>query len=47
MLRGGISLFDERFSRTAARMVMPPHIDNWIPTGFRVVIEAPGPDDEQ
>ena len=40
VLRGGCSLYDERFSRTTARMVHPPHVDNWTATGFRVVIDA-------
>jgi formylglycine-generating enzyme required for sulfatase activity len=44
VLRGGSSLFDERFSRCAARMVMPPHVRDWTPTGFRCTIAAPGPD---
>jgi formylglycine-generating enzyme required for sulfatase activity len=43
VLRGGCSLYDERFSRTAARMVMPPHVDNWTATGFRCAVAAPGP----
>ncbi len=42
-LRGGCSLYDERFSRTAARMLMPPQTSNWTPIGFRLVIVAPGP----
>jgi len=42
VLRGGCSLYDERFSRTAARMVMPPHVRDWTPTGFRCVVNAPG-----
>ncbi|MFW6107064.1 MAG: DUF4838 domain-containing protein [bacterium] len=40
VLRGGDSLWDERFSRCAARMVMPPHVDNWVKTGFRYVVPA-------
>jgi formylglycine-generating enzyme required for sulfatase activity len=43
VLRGGCSLFDERFSRTAARMLNPPHVRDWTPTGFRVVVHADGP----
>ena len=43
VLRGGCALFDERFSRTTARMIMPPHVRDWTPTGFRCVIIAPGP----
>jgi formylglycine-generating enzyme required for sulfatase activity len=44
VLRGGCSLFDERFSRTAARMIMPPQVRDWTPTGFRCVVNAPGPE---
>ena len=40
VLRGGDSLWDERFSRCAARMVMPPHVRNWVKTGFRVAVPA-------
>ena len=43
VLRGGCSLFDERFSRTAARMLNPPQVRDWTPTGFRYVVVAPGP----
>ena len=43
VLRGGCSLFDERFSRSAARMVQPPHVGNWTPTGFRCVVAGPAP----
>jgi formylglycine-generating enzyme required for sulfatase activity len=43
VLRGGCNLYDERFSRTAARMVMPPHVRDWTPTGFRCIVMAPGP----
>ena len=43
-LRGGCSLYDERFSRTAARMIMPPHVSDWTPTGFLCVVSAPGPE---
>ena len=38
VLRGGCSLYDERFSRCAARMIMPPHVRDWTPSGFRCVI---------
>ncbi|MGD0089537.1 MAG: DUF4838 domain-containing protein [Planctomycetota bacterium] len=38
VLRGGDSLWDERFARCAARMVMPPHVRDWVKTGFRCVI---------
>jgi formylglycine-generating enzyme required for sulfatase activity len=40
VLRGGCSLFDERLSRTAARMIMPPHVRDWTPTGFRCVVNG-------
>jgi formylglycine-generating enzyme required for sulfatase activity len=43
VLRGGCSLYDERFSRTAARMIQPPHVRDWTCTGFRCVVNAPGP----
>ena len=43
VLRGGCSLYDERFSRTAARMLNPPHVRDWTPTGFRYVVIAPEP----
>jgi formylglycine-generating enzyme required for sulfatase activity len=43
VLRGGCSLYDERFSRTAARMVMPPHVRDWTPTGFRCTVPGPAP----
>jgi formylglycine-generating enzyme required for sulfatase activity len=43
VLRGGCSFYDERLSRTAARMIMPPHVRDWTPTGFRCVVLAPGP----
>jgi formylglycine-generating enzyme required for sulfatase activity len=40
VVRGGCSLYDWRFSRSAARFVQPPEVDDWTPVGFRVVIEA-------
>jgi formylglycine-generating enzyme required for sulfatase activity len=43
VLRGGCSLYDERLSRTAARFINPPHVRDWTPTGFRCVVNAPGP----
>ena len=43
VLRGGCSLYDERFSRTAARMIQPPQVRDWTCTGFRCVVNAPGP----
>ena len=44
VLRGGSSLYDERFSRTAARFLNPPHVRDWTPTGFRCVVNALGPE---
>ncbi len=44
VIRGGCSLYDERMSRTTARMIMPPHVRDWTPTGFRCVVNAPGPE---
>ncbi len=44
VIRGGSSMYDDRFSTTTARMVQPPEVDNWTPIGFCVVIQAPGPD---
>jgi formylglycine-generating enzyme required for sulfatase activity len=41
VLRGGCSLYDERFSRTAARMIQPPHVRDWTATGFRCVVAPP------
>jgi formylglycine-generating enzyme required for sulfatase activity len=43
VLRGGCSLYDERFSRCAARMIMAPHVRDWTCTGFRCVVHASGP----
>jgi formylglycine-generating enzyme required for sulfatase activity len=43
VVRGGNSLFDERFSRTTARMAIPPEVSDWTAIGFRLVVEAPGP----
>jgi len=43
-VRGGSSMYDDRFATTTARMILPPAAgDNWTPIGFRVVIDAPGP----
>jgi formylglycine-generating enzyme required for sulfatase activity len=39
VIRGGCSLFDERFSRTAARMICPPQSRDWTPIGFRCVLK--------
>jgi formylglycine-generating enzyme required for sulfatase activity len=41
VLRGGCAFFDERFSRTTARMPMPPHIRDWTATTFRCVVRGP------
>ena len=38
VLRGGDSLWDERFSRCAARFLCPPHVRDWVKTGFRCVL---------
>lgn len=38
ILRGGDSMWDERFSRCACRMPMPPHIRDWVKTGFRCIL---------
>lgn len=43
VLRGGCSLYDERLSRSAARFINPPHVRDWTCTGFRCVVNAPGP----
>ena len=43
VMRGGCSMYDERFSRTAARMCTPPQVSDWTPVGFRYVVLAPGP----
>lgn len=40
VVRGGSSLYDWRFIRSAARMAQPPEVDGWTPTGFRMVIRA-------
>jgi formylglycine-generating enzyme required for sulfatase activity len=47
VLRGGDSLWDERFSRCAARMVMPPHVKNWVKTTFRLVVRGDAPHPKQ
>jgi iron(II)-dependent oxidoreductase len=44
VMRGGSSLFDERFCRSAARMVQPPEAADWTPIGFRCVVNAAGPE---
>jgi len=38
VLRGGDSGYDERFCRSAARMVMPPQVRDWTKTAFRCVV---------
>ena len=40
VLRGGDVHWDRRMLRTTYRLPQPPHVDNWVMTGFRVVIEA-------
>ena len=40
VVRGGSSLYDWRFNRSAARFVQPPTVDNWTGVGFRVVLDA-------
>ncbi len=40
VLRGGFALFDERFSRSAARMVHPPQVRDWTAVGFRCVVNG-------
>jgi sulfatase modifying factor 1 len=42
-VRGGCAMFDERFSRTAARFIQPPQARDWTPVGFRCIVAAPGP----
>ena len=39
VIRGGCSFFDERLSRTAARMICPPQSGDWTPIGFRCVLK--------
>lgn len=34
VLRGGSSMYDDRFSTTTARMVQPPEVDNWTSWTF-------------
>jgi len=43
VLRGGDSMWDERFSRCACRLVNPPQVRDWIKTGFRCVVAGPPP----
>jgi formylglycine-generating enzyme len=40
VLRGGDAIWDHRFVRCAARMPHPPHVENWVRTGFRYVIDG-------
>jgi formylglycine-generating enzyme required for sulfatase activity len=40
VLRGGCALWDRRHNTTTYRFPHPPWVDNWVPTGFRVVIDA-------
>ncbi len=39
-LRGGDSEYDETWSRTTARHANPPHVRDWLRTGFRLAIPA-------
>jgi formylglycine-generating enzyme required for sulfatase activity len=43
VVRGGCSLYDWRFNRSAARFIQPPAVNNWTAVGFRCVVVAPGP----
>ena len=43
VLRGGDSMWDERFCRCAARMIQPPQVRDWVKTGFRCVLDGPAP----
>ena len=40
VLRGGDVHWDRRMLRSTYRFPQPPHVDNWVMTGFRVVIDA-------
>ena len=40
VLRGGDSLWDERHARCAFRFLNPPHVRDWVKTGFRCVVAA-------
>ncbi|MBS3764285.1 MAG: DUF4838 domain-containing protein, partial [Planctomycetes bacterium] len=40
VLRGGSSLWDRRHNTTTFRFPHPPWVDNWVQTGFRLVIDA-------
>ncbi|MBS3762061.1 MAG: DUF4838 domain-containing protein [Planctomycetes bacterium] len=40
ILRGGDVHWDRRMLRSTYRLPQPPHVDNWVMTGFRVVIDA-------
>lgn len=40
VLRGGDVHWDPRMLKSTYRLPHPPHVDNWIMTGFRVVIDA-------
>ncbi len=44
VMRGGSAMYDHRFCRAAARMAQPPEVSDWTPTGFRCVVNAPGPE---
>ena len=40
VLRGGSAMWDRRHNTTTYRFPHPPWVDNWVQTGFRVVIPA-------
>jgi len=46
VLRGGDAAWDQRFATTTFRFLNPPHVDNWVKTGFRVVIPGHAPEGE-
>ncbi|MFW5857950.1 MAG: formylglycine-generating enzyme family protein [Planctomycetota bacterium] len=43
VMRGGCSLYNETMSRTTARMINPPQVNNWTPTGWRCAIVGHAP----
>jgi len=43
VLRGGDATWDHRFATTTFRLLNPPHVRDWVKTGFRCVIVADGP----
>ena len=38
VLRGGDAAWDHRFATSTFRLLNPPHVRDWVKTGFRVVI---------